>query len=122
MGFTFLSVLVGAIGVYGLINYETGQRRTEFAIRIAVGATRAAILRRVFKRSLILCGIGCVVGVLISLGLSRVVASLLFGVSQYSPQVYASAFLILLAVTALAVFIPSWRAASVDPISILHND
>lgn len=122
MAFTFLSVLIAAVGAYGLISYETGQRKIEFAIRIAVGATRAAVLRRILEPSLIQCAAGCTAGVFISLGLSRLIASFLYGVSQYDPRIYASALFIGLAVSAGAVLLPSWRAASLDPVSTLHGE
>ncbi len=120
--FSFLSLLIAAVGVYGLTSYEGSRRQTEFAIRMALGATRLSILRQVFTRSALLLGIGGVAGLLISAAFSRLIASLLYGVGPYDPGIYAVALLLILIASAGAAFLPSWQAASADPVHSLHRE
>jgi predicted permease len=120
--FSFLSLLIAVVGVYGLTSYEVSRRKTEFAIRMALGATRVSILQHVFGRSALLLGIGSAAGFLISAAFSRLVASLLYGVGPYDPEIYAVALLMILITSASAAFLPSWRAASADPVPSLHRE
>ena len=119
--FSLLSLSISAVGVYGLISYEVSQRKTEFAIRMTLGAARGDILRHVFMRSALLLGVGGAAGLLISAAFSKLVASLLYRVSPFDPGIYALALLTVLVLSASAAFLPSWRAASADPVPSLHR-
>lgn len=120
--FSVLAVLIAAVGLYGLMNYEVTRRRGEFAIRMAVGATRKGILTDVFERSLRTLVVGCAAGLLVALGVSRIIGSLLFEVSRYDPRIYAGSVVAMLLVVVAAVWLPAWRAASADPAAVLRSE
>jgi predicted permease len=119
--FSVLSMTIAAVGLYGLVNYEVSQRRGEFAIRMAVGATRGTILHFVLAQSALIWAIGCFAGLLVSVGISKIIESLLFEVTKWDPLTYICSLLALLLVSTAAVVMPAWRAASIDPASALRN-
>jgi len=119
-GFAVLAVLLAAVGIYGVISYSVSRRTHEIGVRMALGAERARILRMVVGRALLLGGAGIVIGIAGGLALTRLLRTMLFGVSATDPVVFTGVSLFLLAVAALAGYIPARRAARVDPIVALR--
>jgi hypothetical protein len=113
--FAGIAVLLSAIGLYGVIAYAVAQRTREIGIRIALGATRRDIARRIAGQGLSLTGIGLVLGLVGGVFAARLIAAMLFGVRASDPLVLASTAAVLGAVALLATLIPMRRAAQVDP-------
>ena len=117
-----MALFLSVVGLYGVISYVVGQRRGEIAIRMALGAQAAQVSRMVVAQSLRLAALGVAVGVLAALLSTRVLQSLLFGVSPTNPVLIASAALVLLAVAAAAGYAPARRASRVDPAKALRTE
>ena len=120
--FGAIGVMLAAGGIYSVIAYSVARRTREMGIRRAVGARPRDVVALVLKQGLWLAGIGALLGTAAALALSRFISSLLFGVSATDPATYAVMTLILLAIAALACFVPAARAARVDPASALRHD
>ena len=120
--FSALSLALATIGIYGVISYSTGQRIQEIGVRIALGAQKRDVLRLVLQEGLWIAALGVGIGALAALGLSRFLASQLYGVSAGDPGTFAAAAALLTFVTLLACYIPARRATNVDPISALRHD
>jgi putative ABC transport system permease protein len=120
--FSALSLMLATIGIYGVTSYSTGQRLQEIGVRIALGAQKQDILRLVLQEGLWIAALGVGIGALAALGLSRFLASQLYGVSAGDPPTFATAAALLTLVTLLACYIPARRATNVDPISALRHD
>jgi putative ABC transport system permease protein len=119
--FAGLALVLAAIGLYGVMAYSVAERRREIGIRVALGATRQHVLRQVLGEALALTGAALVVGVLVTQALTRVIATMLFGVSRTDALTYGTVWLLLAAVALLASYIPARRAARVDPIAALKE-
>jgi len=120
--FSTLALTLSALGLYGVIAYSVGQRTQEIGIRMAVGAQRGDVLQLILKGGLRLILLGVTIGLLGSLALTRVLQSLLFGVTAHDPLVFAGIAALLVAVGAVACLIPAIRATRIDPISALRAD
>jgi len=120
--FAALALLLAATGLYGVLTYGVSQRRREMGIRGALGATRAALLRLILKEGLALTVTGLVIGLGIAAGVTRLMQSLLFGVTPLDAVAFTAAPLAMLAVAAAACLIPARRAASVDPAEALRSE
>ena len=120
----FAGVAMGlaGVGIYGVISYTVTQRTREIGIRIALGAERRDVLRLVVGQGTVLALAGVVLGLGGAFGLTRVMSSLLFGVSATDPIIFAGAALFLAAVAMLASYIPARRAMGVDPTVSLRWD
>ena len=118
--FAGLALLLAAVGIYGVIAYSVGQRTRELGIRMALGASPGMLERQVVKESLLLSAAGAFVGLVGLAGLSRYIASLLFGTSPADPLVFTAATIILICVASFAAWIPARRAARIDPVSALR--
>src|SRR5438309_489501 len=114
-GFAGLAVLLASIGIYGLLAYIVGQRSREIGIRMALGARRDNILRMFLRKGVALAGVGIVAGVAFSASTASMMASLLYGVRPHDPAVFLIVPLLLLAVAALASYLPARRATKVNP-------
>ncbi len=117
-----LALLLAGIGVYGVTAFAVASRTREIGVRIALGADRARVMRMVLWQGVRLAAIGGAVGVALSLVVTQLVASLLFGVSPVDPLTYATTAGALALVTLAATLIPARRAASVDPLTALRTD
>lgn len=120
--FAAIALLLAAIGLYGVIAYNVQLRRTEIGIRMAIGAQRAQIFRAIVLQGLTLTLIGIGIGVAASLGLSQLLANLLFGVSAQDPMTFLGAAVLLLAVSGAASFLPAQRATRVQPNVVLRSE
>jgi predicted permease len=121
-GFSLLSVLLAAVGLYGLIAYWVNQRTREIGIRMALGADRDKVLGFVVKRGMILACIGILIGLVGAFMLSRILQTFLYGVHPLDPLTFTLSCLFLLAVAFFANAVPAWRAARVDPVTALHYE
>jgi predicted permease len=117
-----MALTLGVIGIYGVISYLVGQRRHEIGIRIALGARPRDILNMVLGQGGKLAAAGIALGLVASLGLTRVLATMLFGVSATDPLTFAAVVAVLLGVTLLASCVPARRALRVDPMTALRHE
>lgn len=115
-----LCILLAAIGVYSVMSYAVSQRAQEFGVRMALGASRLAVLRMVARESLRLTIPGLLVGVAIALAAFRLFRSMLVGVTATDPLTFAAAAAFLVAMMLMASLLPSRRAMTVDPMTALH--
>jgi putative ABC transport system permease protein len=118
--FAGVALLLAAIGIYGLISYSVDQRLQEIGVRMALGAGRPQLLRLVVSHGFKLAAAGVVLGLAIAYGLTRVLASLLFGVKAADPLTFGSVALILVLIALTATWFPARRAAAVEPVEALR--
>ncbi len=117
-----MALLLGAVGLYGVIAYSVSQRTREIGIRIALGAQRQELVGMFVRQGIILAGVGMGCGLIVALATLRVMSSLLFHVSTVDPLTYVIVCVALGATAALASYIPSRRASSVDPVEALRAE
>jgi predicted permease len=117
--FAVVALLLAALGIYGVMAFVVGQRAQEFGIRLALGAKPRDILGLAFRPGLVLTAMGTIVGLGASIGVTRMMSSLLFGVSASDPMTFAVVPLLLAIVTMAACFIPARRATRVSPMEAL---
>jgi putative ABC transport system permease protein len=120
--FGVLSLVIAAIGLYGLLAYTVAQRTAEIGIRMALGAPHGQVIRIVLSQSLALIGIGGVMGILAAAAITRYLAGMLFGLTPLDPPTFVAAALTLAVVALLASYVPARRAANVDPLVALRRD
>ncbi|HLG99708.1 MAG TPA: ABC transporter permease [Bryobacteraceae bacterium] len=120
--FAGAALLLAAIGIYGLMAYSVAQRTQEIGIRMALGAQARDVRRMVVLQGLGLALVGVVVGIAAALGLSKAIASFLFGVTAWDPVVFGTVPVLLGSVALLAVWIPARRATRVDPLDALRYE
>jgi predicted permease len=120
--FAGLALLLAAIGIYGLMSYSVEQRLQELGIRMALGAGGVDMMKLVVGQGMKLTVIGALIGLAAAFGLTRVLASLLFGVKTSDPFTYAAVALILCAVALIACFIPALRTTKIDPVIALRYE
>lgn len=120
--FGVLAAIMTAIGVYGVLAYSTAQRTREIGVRIAMGATRTAVVRMVLAEVLWLAGIGIAAGLPLSLWFAHAVRSQLFGVSNSDPLTLGVVIVLVAAVAFVSAALPARRAAKVDPVEALRYE
>src|SRR4030095_12802213 len=118
--FAALALVLASVGIYGVMSYSVAQRTHEIGLRMALGARRADVLQMTVKQGLKLVSLGMVLGLIVAFLLTRVLASLLFGISATDPITFIGISLVLLAVAILASYIPALRATKIDPIIALR--
>jgi len=117
-----IALLLGLVGIYGVISYVVSQRTREIGVRMALGATAPSVRGMVVRQGMLLAGLGVAVGLVAAGAMSRVMGSLLFGVSALDPLTYGTVAIALCVVALAASWIPAMRAASVNPSSALRAD
>ena len=120
-GFAGTALLLAALGIYAVLSYSVSQRVREIGIRMALGESGASVRRRVVGRTLVLTAIGVTVGAVVSLGASRLLRSLLYGVGPTDLLSFVGTAVVLVAVSAAAGFLPARRASMTDPMVALRS-
>jgi predicted permease len=119
--FAGLALLLAMVGVYGLLTYLTAQRMPELGVRMALGAGPGSVMSLVLGRAAVMGGVGLAVGLVLSLLSSRLLTTMVFGLSAVDWTTYAVVGSAVLIVTLLAAFVPAWRASRIDPLTVLRN-
>ena len=120
--FAVIALLLAAIGIHGVVSYQVARRARELGIRIALGATRGHIFRIVIRQAMIPVAAGLGAGIVSSLALTRLIESMLFGVSARDPRTMAAIPLVLSAIALVSCILPAHRAAKIDPIVTLRAE
>jgi putative ABC transport system permease protein len=120
--FGLVALGLSATGLFALIAYSVAQRSREIGIRIALGANPADVIRMLLFEGAVLSGIGVACGLIAAALLTRLLAGLLFGISATDPRTFAAVSALLVAVAALASYLPARRAAAVDPLVALRTE
>ena len=121
-GFGILAALLAAIGLYGVLSFSTSQRTREIGVRMALGATRSSVVGMVLREVLWLAGIGVAVALPVSIVLSRLMRTELYGVSNYDPVTMVAVVLLVTLVALAAAMLPARRAAGIDPMKALRYE
>lgn len=120
--FGLLAVFLASIGIYGLMSYGVARRTNEIGIRIALGATRAQVLWLILGQSLLLAGIGLLVGIPIALAADRLVSGMLFGLGPTDPPTMVVAAILLAMLSTIAGYMPARRATRIDPVAAMRSE
>jgi predicted permease len=120
--FGLVALTLACVGLYGLLSFRVLHRTGEIGLRMALGALPGQVLRLILRESLVLAGLGVVLGLLAAYGSSRFIQSRLFGLSPADPLTYGSVALMLLVVALLASLLPARRAAQVEPMTALRSE
>jgi len=120
--FASLALVLACVGIYGVISYLTGQRIHEIGVRMALGAQRSDVLRLVMGHGARMALIGVAIGIVSALGLTRLMANQLFGVSAHDPLTFAGVAMLLIIVAIAACYLPAQRAMRVDPMIALRHE
>jgi len=121
-GFAGIALLLSLLGIYGVMAYSVSERKSEIAIRMALGATRQSVLLKTMRHAFLLTGLGGTMGLAASLGLTRLLSGLLYNVKPLDVSVMISALILLFVCSSLAALIPARRAASVEPMHALRSE
>jgi putative ABC transport system permease protein len=120
--FAALALVLGAVGIYGVVSYSVTQRRPEIGMRMALGAQRQDILRLIVGQGARLALIGVAIGIGGAFALTRLIRTMLFGVSVTDPLTFLAVAMVLATVALAACYIPARRAIRVDPIVALRHE
>ena len=117
-----IALVLSAVGVFGVMSYSVAQRKHEIGVRMALGAQRSDVLRLIVGQGIKTAAIGLAIGLPLALGLSRVMASLLFGIVSLEYTILIGFVWLLAVVAILSSFLPAWRASRVDPVAALRYE
>ncbi|HEY7183547.1 MAG TPA: FtsX-like permease family protein, partial [Blastocatellia bacterium] len=120
--FALLALALAATGIYGVLSYLVAQRTREIGIRMALGATAGAVLSLILKRGMAPILIGTAIGLAGAVALTRLIKTLLFGVSAADPTTFALMASLLVVIALIASYIPARRATKVDPLAALRHE
>jgi predicted permease len=120
--FAGVALLLAMLGVYGTMAYSVAQRTFEIGVRMAFGAERQAVVRMILWQAARLACYGIALGLVLSLALTRLISSMLVGVSAFDPVSLAAAVALLVVTATMAAVVPAWRAARVDPMAALRAE
>ena len=120
--FASIALFLAAVGLYGVVSYTVNQRTQEIGLRMAIGAQRSDVMRLVVGGGMRLAIVGVVIGIAAALGVAEFVGTMLFDVTPFDPASYIATSFVLMAVAALACFVPARRAMRVDPIVALRSE
>ena len=120
--FASLALTLATVGIYGLTAYSVSRRTHEIGLRVALGASRAGILRLVFVRGLVTSLIGAAIGLAAAWQLTRALSGMLYGVTPTDPLVFAGVPLLLVAVSVVASIVPARKATGIDPLVALRYE
>ena len=120
--FSGLALLLSCIGLYGVVSYDVTRSLRDLGIRMALGAQRLDVLRRIIRGALSIASLGVVAGLLGAWAATRLLSTLLFGVTARDPLTLAGTALLLIAVTVIASYFPAHRAARIDPAAVLRTE
>lgn len=120
--FALLAVLLAGAGLYAVVAYETSARTREIGVRVALGATRSAVIRHVLGSSLLQSVAGILLGLVGAVALARLLAPLLYGIGPTDPTTFAVAAVLLFAAAAAGAWLPARRAAATEPMTALRTE
>jgi ABC-type antimicrobial peptide transport system permease subunit len=120
--FAGLALLLAAVGLYGVLNYNVGQRTREIGVRMALGATPSSVVALILRHGLKFASLGLGIGMAASLGLTQLLKRVLFEISPFDPISFAAVAIMLAAIGALACWLPARRATRVDPMTALRAE
>jgi predicted permease len=120
--FAGLALLLASVGIYGVLSYLVGQRTAEIGVRMALGAQRSDVLTMILRDGVRMTMIGTAIGIAGALGLTQLMASMLFGVKPTDPLTFIAVVVVLCAVALLSCYVPAHRAMKVDPIVALRYE
>ena len=121
-GFAAFALILASLGIYAVISYSVSQRVQEIGIRMALGASARDLQGRILLRTLGLAAVGLALGMTASRLLSRALGSLLFGITTGDPATFIGVGTLLIAVAAIAGYIPAWKASRIDPMVALRSN
>jgi predicted permease len=120
--FGALALILASIGVYGVMAYNVGSRRSEIGVRMALGAGRSDVFRLILRGAVALISLGLLLGIPLALAAGRFLGNQLYGINQYDPVIIALAILVLASSALAAALIPAYRASSISPLQALRAD
>ena len=119
--FAGVALALASVGVYGIMSYTVAERTHEIGIRMSLGAANGDVLRMVLRQSVLLATVGLGLGLIAALAVSRVLSSLVFGISATDPATLGGVAVLLLAVATAAALVPAWRASRVSPVEAMRS-
>jgi ABC-type antimicrobial peptide transport system permease subunit len=120
--FAMVALILAATGIYGVLSGTVNERTREIGVRAALGASRSNILKLIVRQGMTLTVFGVAIGLVGAVAASYALVTLLWGVSRLDPATYVGVTAVLLAISAVACWIPAWRAAQVDPAITLRAE